>query len=465
MAHQADTDDTTNAVETERSYGVDEALVRTFEAAAVSGGFEDFDPLIDGLHASDLADLFEELSSEGRNRLLEHLRERLDPEVLTHLDDVVREDFLEELTPQEVAAAITELDTDDAIDVFEDIPEDDQAQVLEQLSPSDRAVLEQALTYPEDSAGRLMQREIVTVPKDWSVGNTIDYMRARASHLPRDFYDIYVVDEERRPVGAVPLSRLMRNQRDVRIDDIMLADLRVARTEMDQEEVALMFSQYALVSAPVIDVDGLLVGVITADDIVHVVHEEAEEDLLRLGGVREDDFYEAVFDTTRARFSWLFVNLGTAIVASIVIGLFDAAIEQVVALAVLMPIVASMGGNAGTQTLTVAVRALAMKELTATNAARIVGKEVIVGGINGLVFAILMGLIAWIWFDTPTIGFIIAAAMIINLLVAGFAGVAIPIVLDRMEIDPAVASAVILTTVTDVVGFLSFLGLAAIVLL
>lgn len=465
MAHQTNTDETTGAVEAERSYGVDEALVRAFEAAALEGRVEDYDPLIADLHASDLADLLEELGTESRARLLDHVRERFDPELLTHLDDVVREDVLEELTPEEVAAAITELDTDDAIDVFEDIPEGDQPQVLEQLSPSDRAVLEQALTYPEDSAGRLMQRETVTVPKDWSVGNTIDYMRARASQLPRDFYDIYVVDDDRQPVGAVPLSRLMRNQRDVRIDDIMQADLRTARTEMDQEEVALMFSQYALVSAPVIDDDGLLVGVITADDIVHVVHEEAEEDLLRLGGVREDDFYEAVLDTTRARFSWLLVNLGTAIVASVVIGLFDAAIEQVVALAVLMPIVASMGGNAGTQTLTVAVRALAMKELTTTNAARIVGKEVIVGGINGLVFAVLMGLIAWVWFGTPTIGFIIAAAMIINLLMAGFAGVAIPIVLDRMKIDPAVASAVILTTVTDVVGFLSFLGLAAIILL
>jgi magnesium transporter len=465
MVQQVDMGVQEAAVEAERSYGVDETLVRACEAALAEDRIADLEGLIADLHASDLADLLEELTPDNRGRFLQHVRDRLDPEVLTHLDDVVREGVLEALTPAEVAAAITVLETDDALDVFEDIAEADQPQVLEQLSPSDRALLEQALTYPEESAGRLMQRELVTVPRNWSVGNTIDYMRARASHLPRDFYEIYVVDEERKPVGAIPLSRLMRNQREVRIDDIMLTDLRAARTAMDQEEVALMFSQYALVSAPVVDEDGRLVGVITADDVVHVVHEEAEEDLMRLGGVREDDFYEAVLDTTRARFSWLLVNLGTAIVASLVIGLFDAAIEKVVALAVLMPIVASMGGNAGTQTLTVAVRALAMKELTTTNAARIVGKEVIVGGINGLVFALLMGAIAWFWFETLSIGFIIAAAMIINLVFAGFAGVAIPIVLDRMKIDPAVASAVVLTTVTDVVGFLAFLGLAAIVLL
>jgi len=310
-----------------------------------------------------------------------------------------------------------------------------------------------------------MQHELVTVPKDWSVGNSIDYMRARAADLPRDFYEIYVVDDDRHPVGTIPLSRLMRNQRDVRIDDIMLTDLRSAYVEMDQEEAALMFRQYALLSAPVVNERGQLVGVITADDIVHVIHEEAEEDILRLGGVREDDFYEAVLDTTRARFSWLLVNLGTAIIASLVIGLFDAAIEQVVALAILMPIVASMGGNAGTQTLTVAVRALAMKELTAANAARIMGKEVVVGGINGLLFALMIGLVAWLWFGEPVIGLIIGAAMMFNLLIAGFAGVTIPLALERMRIDPAVGSAVVLTTITDVVGFVSFLGLAAIVLL
>lgn len=451
--------------EPERGYGVDEALVRACDAAVADGRMEEVESLISGLHASDLADLLEELVGENRRKLLDHVRDHLDPELLTHMDDVVREDVLEILEPEEVAAVLSELDTDDALDVFEDIPEADQKGVLLQLSPSDRALLEQAMTYPEDSAGRLMQRELVTVPKDWSVGNTIDYLRNRAASLPRDFYEIYAVDEERIPVGTIPLSRLMRNQRDVRIDDIMLTELRSAYVEMDQEEVALMFTQYALVSAPVVNENGQLVGVITADDVVHVIQEEAEEDFLRLGGVQEDDFYEAVFETTRARFSWLLVNLGTAIVASLVISLFDAAIERVVALAVLMPIVASMGGNAGTQTLTVAVRALAMKELTPTNAARIVGKEVIVGGINGILFACLVGLVTWAWFGDAAIGIVIGAAMIVNMLIAGFAGVTIPIVLQKMKVDPAVGSAVILTTITDVVGFMAFLGLAAIVLL
>ena len=443
--------------EPERGYGVDEALVRACDAAVADGRMEEVESLISGLHVSDLADLLEELVGENRRKLLDHVRDHLDPELLTHMDDVVREDVLEILEPEEVAAVLSELDTDDALDVFEDIPEADQKGVLLQLSPSDRALLEQAMTYPEDSAGRLMQRELVTVPKDWSVGNTIDYLRNRAASLPRDFYEIYAVDEERIPVGTIPLSRLMRNQRDVR--------MRSAYVEMDQEEVALMFTQYALVSAPVVNENGQLVGVITADDVVHVIQEEAEEDFLRLGGVQEDDFYEAVFETTRARFSWLLVNLGTAIVASLVISLFDAAIERVVALAVLMPIVASMGGNAGTQTLTVAVRALAMKELTPTNAARIVGKEVIVGGINGILFACLVGLVTWAWFGDAAIGIVIGAAMIVNMLIAGFAGVTIPIVLQKMKVDPAVGSAVILTTITDVVGFMAFLGLAAIVLL
>ena len=286
MADHAHIEPVTGASEKERSYGVDEALVRACNAAMDEGRMEAVDVLIADLHASDLADLLEELAGENRRKLLDHVRDQLDPELLTHMDDVVREDMLELLEPEEVAAVLTELETDDALDVFEDIAEADQQDVLEHLSPSDRALLEQALTYPEDSAGRLMQRELVTVPKDWSVGNTIDYLRQRAAVLPRDFYEIYAVDDERVPVGTIPLSRFMRNQRDVPIDDIMLTDLRLAQVEMDQEEVALMFAQYALVSAPVVDIDGRLVGVITADDIVHVIHEEAEEDFLRLGGVQ-----------------------------------------------------------------------------------------------------------------------------------------------------------------------------------
>jgi magnesium transporter len=454
-----------NEVETERLFGVDSALIRRFTAAIEAGDAAAIQSLIEPLHASDVADLLEELSSEQRAVLLGFVRSKLDPETLAYLDVTVREDVIESLGPGELAAAITELDTDDAIDVFEDLEPAEQAAVLRELSPPDRAILEEALTFPEESAGRIMQRELVTVPSTWSVGDTIDYMRNRAASLPSDFYDIFVVDFERKPLGKVPLSRLMRNRRPVQVADILITETYPVPVTMDQEEVALLFQQYSLVSAPVVNEAGRLVGVITVDDIVDVIHEEAEEDIMRLGGVREDDFYEAVLYTTRSRFSWLLINLGTAIAASLVIGFFETTIERVVALAVLMPIVASMGGNAGTQTLTVAVRALAMKELTTSNALRIVYKEVLVGGINGIVFAVLIGLVAWLWFGDPVIGAVIAAAMIINLLIAGFAGIVIPLLLERMKVDPAVGSGVVLTTITDIVGFFAFLGLAALVLL
>ncbi len=442
---------------------IDAAIVEAVEAALIDG--TSVDALVEGLHAADVADLFEELDGDQRFGLIHALGDDLQPEVLTHLDEVVREDVIAALNSADLAEAITALDTDDAVDVFEDLEDDQRDAVLQQLSPSDRALLEEALTWPEDSAGRLMQRELVTVPDGWSVGDSIDYMRARAAQLPRDFYDIFVVDSDRRPLGMVPLSRLMRNRRPILVSDIIVTRMQAIPLEMDQEDVAFVFRQYGLVSAPVVDTDGRLVGVITVDDIVDVIHEEHEEDMLRLGGVGGDDFYRDVLQTTRLRFSWLLANLGTAIIASIAIGLFDAAIEQVVALAILMPIVASMGGNAGTQTLTVAVRALAVKELTPANAMRIVGKEVLVGSINGVLFAILSGAVAWVWFGQPLIGAVIAVAMVINLVVAALAGVAVPVLLDRAGIDPAIGSSVILTTLTDVVGFVAFLGLAAIVLL
>ncbi len=447
----------------EGSYRISPDIVHEVEAALDRD--RPVDRLIAPLHAADVADLFEDLSGDNRRRLAHALRGRLDPEILTNLDEAVRTEIVEVLGSTELASAITELESDDALDVIEDLEDDDRAAVLRQLSPSDRALIEEALSWPEESAGRLMQRDLVTVPSDWSVGGTIDYMRARAAHLPRDFYDIYVVDEARRPVGFVPLSRLMRSRRPVAVSDIMQTEMHAIPLEMDQEDVALFFRQYAMVSAPVLDSEGQLVGVITIDDIVDVIHDEHEEDLMHLGGVAVDDFYRDILDTTRSRFSWLLVNLGTAIIASIAISFFDAAIEQIVALAILMPIVASMGGNAGTQTMTVAVRAMAMKELTPANAMRIIGKEVVVGGINGVLFALLAGMIAWVWFGNPALGAIIGLAMIINLAAAAFTGVAVPVLLDRAGIDPAIASAVILTTVTDVIGFVAFLGLAAVTLL
>ena len=314
-----------------------------------------------------------------------------------------------------------------------------------------------------------MQREVVTVPNHWNVGQCIDYMRRKADtgedELPSIFYDIFVIDARRHPVGAVSLSALLRSRRPVPVAEVMEEEMHEIAVETDQEDVAFLFRQRDLVSAPVIDADGRLVGAITIDDVVDVIHEEHEEDIMRMGGVIEDDLYHASVSTARTRFSWLVVNLLTAILASMVIGIFDATIEQVVALAVLMPIVASMGGNAGTQTLTVTVRALATKELTGANAYRVITKEVIVGCFNGIAFAVLSGVVAWLWFQSPTLGGVIAAAMVINMVVAGLAGTTIPIMLDKAGADPAIASSVFLTTITDVVGFFAFLGLAALVLL
>jgi len=309
-----------------------------------------------------------------------------------------------------------------------------------------------------------MQREVVVVPSAWTIGETIDYMRA-AEDLPDDFYDLYIVNPKHHPIGFIPLSRALRTRRPVRLTEIMNTDMKTVPLDMDQEEVAYLFRQYGLVSAPVVDDAGRLVGVITVDDIVHVIGEEVEEDIMKLAGVQEGDLYSAMLDTTRSRFPWLVVNLATAVAASLVIGLFEGTIQQVVALAVLMPIVASMGGNAGTQTLTVAVRAIAMKDLTEATARRFVGKEILVGAVNGILFAALTGIVAWLWFGQPAIGLVIAAAMVVNMIVAGLSGTLIPLGLERLGVDPAIASSVFLTTVTDIVGFFAFLGLAAAVLL
>ncbi len=449
--------------------GVEEQIVE----ALGDGDRERVRELVSHLHYADVADLLEHLNEDDRDTLLELIPGALDPEVFSELDESVRDDLVEKLGFDYVATAVTELDTDDAVQVIEELEEHEQKQVLEAIPPGDRTLIEEGLGYPEDSAGRLMQREVMTVPEFWSVGETIDFLRRTADEeeagggasLPDLFYDIFVVDPARKPVGAVALSRLLRHRRQVAVTDIMSDDMKLIPVGEDQEDVAYLFSQRDLVSAPVVDPGGRLVGVITVDDIVDVIHEEHEEDIMLMGGVREDDLYEAVGDTTRARFSWLLLNLGTAILASVIIGFFEATIEQIVALAVLMPIVASMGGNAGTQTLTVTVRALAMKDLTSTNALRVVGKELLVGSINGVLFAVLTGAVAWLWFDSTALGVVIALAMIINMVVAGLAGTTIPLVLERNGIDPAVASSVFLTTITDVVGFAAFLGLAAWLLL
>ena len=465
-AHEGKEQAKPKAAATEEGYGLQPDYVRAVAAALDQGDTERVEELVLPLHYADLADLLELLHPEERRLVIEIIRPQFDPEILTELDESVRQEVMAQLGTIDVAAAITELDSNDAVGLVEDLDEAAQQELLEAVPAEERTVLEQALTYPEDSAGRLMQRELVAVPAYWTVGEIIDYLRS-AKDLPDDFYDLFVVDPKHRPVGTIPLSRVLRTTRPVPVGDIMdrEADSKVVPVTMDQEEVAHLFRHQDLVSVPVVDEAGRLVGVITVDDVVDVIDEEAEEDLMHLAGVSETDIYRAIVDTIRARFPWLLVNLGTAIVASVVIGFFEATIEQIVALAVLMPIVASMGGNAGTQTLTVAVRALAMKDLTPTNALRVMGKEVLVGGVNGVLFALFAGTVAGFWFQDLGIALIMAAAMIVNMVVAGLAGAAIPLGLALRRIDPAIASAVFLTTITDVVGFFVFLGLAAWLLL
>ncbi|MDH5189331.1 MAG: magnesium transporter [Rhodospirillaceae bacterium] len=453
----------------ESHIGLEDTTVADVVTALESGNAEAVRELIEPLHYSDAADLVEQLNVEQRRQLIEYAHDVLDPEFLVEVDETVRDEIIEHIGIDSVAETVAELDTDDAVNLIGELEEEDKQQVLDTISESDRAIIEKSLSYPEYSAGRLMQREVMTVPQFWTVGETIDFMRQMAEQdewaVPDLYYEIVVVDPKHCPVGRIPLSVLLSSRRPINVSDIMSSDIKLITATMDQEEVAHLFRQRDLVSASVVDDEGRLVGMITIDDVVDVIDDEAEEDIMRMGGVREDDFYSATIDTTRARFSWLFINLGTAIAASLVIGMFQASIEQIVALAVLMPIVASMGGNAGTQTLTVVVRALATKEITPANAMRQVGKESMVGVINGILFAVLMGLVAWVWFDTPMLGVVIAMAMVVNMVVAGLAGASIPMVLEKVGVDPAIASSVFLTTVTDVIGFLVFLGLGTLLLI
>lgn len=415
------------------------------------------------LHYADAADLIDRLGREEREHLLDVLRPVFNPEILPELDDRVREEVLERFGYADFAALVAELDSDDAVYLIDMLDAEERDHVLARLPMEERGVIDQGLAFPEHSAGRLMQRELVAVPAYWTVGEVMDYVRANAT-LPEDFYVLYVVDPRHRPQGMVRLSTLLRARRPARLRDIMTTEMEVISVAMDQEEVAYLFRQRDLLSAPVVDHSGRLVGRITVDDVVDVIDEEAEDDMLRLAGLSETHLYSAALDTAKSRFTWLVVNLGTAFLASLVIGMFEATLEKVVALAILMPIVASMGGNAGTQTLTAAVRGLAMKDLVPENALRVLWKEVLVGVINGILFALLVALATWLWFRDIKLALVIGAAMVINMVSAGLFGIAIPLIFDRFKIDPALGSGVFLTTVTDVVGFLAFLGLAAVLL-
>ena len=412
------------------------------------------------LHEADLGDLIEALEPDDRVKLVELTGADFHFSALNEVDNSVREEILEELEPVTVAEGVRELESDDAVELLEGLDEEDQEEILEKLPAKERDTLERSLLYPENSAGRRMQTEFITVPPDWTVGQAIDYMR-ETPDLPDRFYEIYPVDQAQHWLGAVALDSLLRARRPVPLAELIDEDRRRVSVLDDQEEVARLFGKYNLVAAPVVDTTDRLVGVITIDDVVDVIEEEADEDLKALGGVTSDEeLSDSVWTIARGRFNWLLVNLATAFLASSVLGLFEGQLEKMVALAVLAPIVASQGGNAGTQTMTVAVRALATRELGSSNAFRVVIREGLVGLVNGIAFAVITGVAAVAWFRIPALGVVIGLAIICNLVAGALGGILIPMVLERVRADPAVASGTFVTTITDVVGFFSFLGIA-----
>ena len=424
---------------------------------------EKLNKLIDDLHPADLADLLTFLNSEQRSFTLSVLDEETYTNVLAELDDTIIDETIQKLENKKVVKSISEMETDDAVNLIESLEPEAQKKILDQVPLAEREIFEESLNYPEDSAGRRMQKEFVSMPAYWSVGQAIDYLREE-SDLPDDFFEIFIVDPLNKPLGSVSVSKVLRSARKTELNNILNDSPKFIKASMDQEEAALLFEQYSLVSAGVVDDQDRLIGRITADDIVWVLQEEAEEDILRLGGVSETEMNQSVIKSTQKRFIWLFLNLLTAILASVVISFFGASIEKMVALAVLMPIVASMGGNAGTQTLTLTVRSLATKELVDKNRNKVFIKEIAISILNGFIFAILTSLATILWFNDPLLAVIVGAAMTINIFSAGLFGFLIPYSLNYFKIDPALASSVFVTTVTDVFGFLSFLGLASLFL-
>ncbi|UEM03178.1 magnesium transporter [Skermanella rosea] len=447
-----------------RLTGLTAGFVGEVRACLAADRIDRVHALAEPLGPADLADLLESLDPRERARVVGAIRDSFDPTVLTELDDSVRLEVVEQFDTADLAAAIAHLESDDALHLIETLDEDRRIAVMQAMPAAFRAILEQGLAYPESSAGRLMQRDVVAVPGFWTVGEVIDFLR-RSQGLPDDFYDLFVVDPAHRPVGTVPTSRVLRNPRGTKVADIMEDRGLSVPATMDQEQVADIFRRNDLISVPVVDSAGRVIGAITVDDIVDVIDEEAEEDLLGLARTGERDIYASPLRTARRRQSWLLITLVNTILASIVISRFEGAIERIVALAVLMPIVAAMGGNAGMQVITVMVRALAARDLAAGGTWRVVGKEVVVGVLNGIVFATIMGTIATLWFGEAGLGLVLASAMMFNMVWAGLAGTLIPLTLHRLGIDPAVAAGPFLTTTTDVLGFFVFLGLASAFLL
>ena len=448
------------------AYALDAQLAGRLREAVSDADQATINALMEPLHPADIADLIEQLSDAERARFLAAWDTGIGGAILSELDEAIREDVLALIPQDALIEAVRELESDDVVDLVEDLPAQQQGAILRALDLSDRIAVQKSLSYPEESAGRLMQTEVARVPEHWIVGETIDWLRSHKTGLPENFYHVILVDPRMHPTGYVQLGRLLRTKRSVPLAQITEDSFRTIPADRHEDEVAYAFNQYHLISAPVVDAAERLVGVITIDDAMIVLNEVNEEDILRLAGAGgEESLADRTLQTVRQRFPWLAVNLVTAILASVVIAQFEAVLTQIVALAVLMPIVASMGGNAGTQSLTVAVRALATKDLTGSNLLRVVRREATAGLINGAVFAVVMGGIGVAWFGTPLLGVVIAAAMVINMVVAALAGILIPIGLDRAGIDPALASGAFVTTVTDVVGFFAFLGIAALVLL
>lgn len=434
-------------------------FVSSVLAAVERGDDEAARALVEPLHPADIADLLELVPDDRRSGLAHALGPIMGAEVLSELNDYVREKVVEALEPEHLAFLAGELETDDAVAIIEDLDAEDQQAVLEAMEPEDRAAIESALAYPEESAGRLMQRDLVAVPEHWTVGQTIDFLRD-TSDLTADFWEIFVVDVVHRPIGTCQLSWILRCPREIAMTDVMKREQTLIPVDMDQEEVALRFQKYALISAAVVDPGGRLVGMITVDDVVHIIQEEAGEDILRLSGAGEGDINEPVMESYKARVRWLLSNLITALLATAIIAAFEDAIAKMVVLAALMPIVASVGGNAGSQTMAVTVRALATNQITASNTWRMISRELYVALLNGATVAVVLGLGVGLFFQDVSLGTVIGAAMVANIVTAGVAGVAVPLLFERYKIDPAVASSIFVTTITDCMGFLAFLGLA-----